>query len=256
MTSGRPRLPNFLVIGAMKAGTTSLYEYLRVHPQIFMADPKELHYFAEAKNWQCGRDWYEQQFASAGSALAVGEASTSYANDPNHPGVPKRVAELIPDVRLVYLVRHPVDRIESHYRHCASYEDEPRPAEEAVFQDLRRYLSPSRYAHQLQRYLEWFPREQLLVIRSEDLLRRRRKTLRKVFLFLGVDPGHVPNTTDVEYLTSRDRPNMWRRARILRADRRPVTMSASARADLTDRLRADVRLLRELLGPGYGWGIA
>src|SRR5439155_23780937 len=182
---------NFLVIGAMKAGTTSLYEYLRVHPQVFMACPKELDFFAEVKNWGRGCAWYEDRFASAGAALALGEASPSYANDPNHPGVPQRIAELVPDVRLVYLVRHPVDRIESHFRHRARYEHELRPADEAVFQDLSRYLSPSLYGHQIRCYLEWFPREQLLVVRSEDLLHCRRRTLRRVFQFLGVDSDYV-----------------------------------------------------------------
>ena len=93
-------LPNFLIIGAMKAGTTSLYQYLGSHPQVFMAQPKELHFFS----YRAGEDtaWYAEHFAGAGAAIAVGEASASYTTYPDAEEVPGRIAA-IPDVRLIYL---------------------------------------------------------------------------------------------------------------------------------------------------------
>ncbi|MGH2725476.1 MAG: sulfotransferase family protein, partial [Actinomycetota bacterium] len=91
------RVPTFIVIGAMKAGTTSLWRYLRSHPQISMPEEKELDYFIAEKNWTRGRDWYVSRFAGAGDAIAVGEASPEYALAHAYPGVPGRMAELIPD---------------------------------------------------------------------------------------------------------------------------------------------------------------
>ena len=114
----RPRLPSFLVIGAMKAGTTSLYHYLHAHPQVFMPSIKELDFFVAGGNWGRGLHWYQKQFAGAGpGAVAVGEASTMYTKYPSVDGVPERIAAHLPEVRLVYVVRDPIDRIRSHYRH-------------------------------------------------------------------------------------------------------------------------------------------
>ncbi|MFA5882553.1 MAG: sulfotransferase [Acidimicrobiia bacterium] len=247
------------MIGAMKGGTTSLYEYLRAHPQIFMPKTKELNYFAAARNWDRGAAWYEAQFADSGDALAVGEASPTYAMDPNHPGVPARIAEVLPDVKLIYLVRHPVLRIESHYRHRVRYEGETRGPDDAVLGHLGVYLPPSQYAHQMDCYLARFPREQLLVVRSEDLRDDRRATLRRVLGFLGVDDGHFPETAESEFLQN---PPRARSRRVLRFRRGPRThggtgaLSPESRADIIELLRPDTRRLREHLGPEFdAWGI-
>ena len=93
-----PRLPNFLVIGAMKAGTTSLYHYLRDHPQVFMPDTKEVNFFNPLRNWRHGVSWYEEQFRAApAEALAVGEASTSYTKYPWVKDVPERITSVLGD---------------------------------------------------------------------------------------------------------------------------------------------------------------
>ena len=81
-------LPNFLVIGAAKAGTTSLYHYLRAHPQIYMSERKELNFFIEKDGWEKGQEWYEKQFERAGDAVAIGEASPNHSKYPLFPGVP------------------------------------------------------------------------------------------------------------------------------------------------------------------------
>lgn len=178
-------LPNFLIIGAMKAGTTSLYEYLRRHPQIFMPAVKELNFFVAERNWDRGRDWYEKHFQGAEAASAVGEATTHYTRFPQFEGVPKRIAGLLPDVRLIYVVRDPVDRMQSEYVYRRLGGWEKRPIDQALRSD-RTYLDGSRYALQLEQYLPFFDRSQILVLKSEDLNDRRLVLLRGVFQFLGV----------------------------------------------------------------------
>ena len=163
-------LPNFIVIGAMKAGTTSLFQYLRDHPDVFMSSPKELHFFSARGGKDL--DWYEAHFAAAGTAIAIGEASASYTTYPDSEGVPERIAEVIPDARLIYLVRHPIERMRSHYLHRIGAGKERLPIEQALIDDPI-YLGTSRYAARIERYLRCFPREQILIIRSEDLLAMR-----------------------------------------------------------------------------------
>src|SRR5262245_7209987 len=102
--------PNFLVIGAMKCGTSSLYQYLRSHPQVFMPnDPDEVNFFSrrDLERWS---EWYRRLFAEAGSAVAIGERSTNYTKYPSIPDVPTRIARSIPDAKLIYLIRDPIER--------------------------------------------------------------------------------------------------------------------------------------------------
>lgn len=191
-------LPDFLVIGTMKGGTTSLYNYLAAHPQVFMPDLKELHYFVAEKNLVRGAAWYERQFRAAGDAIAVGEASPDYTKYPLHRGVPARIAGLIPDVRLIYLVRNPVERIRSHYLHDVARGRERRPIGAAV-PGNEHYLAPSRYALQIEEYLEYFGRDQLLVMTSESLRSDRRAAMRRVHEFLGVDADWSAPVQDREF---------------------------------------------------------
>src|SRR5690242_11569113 len=125
-------LPTFLVIGAMKAGTTSLYEYLRAHPQIFMATPKELHFFPESKHWGDGVDWYTAHFEAGRDDAVRGEISPSYSQADQFPGVAARVAQVVPDAKIVYLVREPVARAQSMYLHEVASGRERRPIEQAL----------------------------------------------------------------------------------------------------------------------------
>jgi hypothetical protein len=288
-TSG---LPNFLVIGAMKSGTTSLFNYLRAHPQIFMSPLKEADFFVEEKNWQRGLDWYRTQFAAASAgSVAIGEASTSYSKYPEYRGVPEKIAACLPDVRLIYVVRDPIERIRSHYEHDALVGREHAPIDEAVLADPR-YVDCSRYAFQLERYLNWFPRERILVIASEELRSSRASTMRLIYRFLEVDDAHRPDELEREFYTTQERsayPSYaWRIRRIakryLPAGHRakelidrlvPASLgrvrsdgpaAAPAPTDLvTDGLRAtlqellkdDVRKLNTYMPDGFdGWGIA
>jgi Sulfotransferase family len=273
-------LPNFLLIGAMKAGTTSLHRYLRAHPQVFMPEEKELHFFVAERNWGRGRAWYEAQFAEAASAVAVGEASPTYSMHPWFSGVADRVAELLPDVRLVYCVRHPIERIRSHYLHELEKGRERAPIDQALAADPR-YLNTSRYAMQLGQYLARFPAEQILIITAEQLRHDRTATVRRVLTFLGVDPDwpdsrlldpefhrtsnkrvrtplaqaalRVPGTRAVARLAPRPvRRLASRRVDLGRDGAIPEALEARLRAELRD----DIGRLRAHVGEGFdGWGI-
>jgi hypothetical protein len=180
-------LPNLIVIGAARSGTTSLHLYLREHPQIFMAQGKELNFFLLEKNWQRGLEWYEHQFP-AGSALVYGESSVRYSAYPEYAGVPERLAAVVPEAKLVYLVRDPVDRLASQYAYLWREGVELRPARKAVLAaSPNRYLDRSRYAMQLERYRVYYPDVRILVVDQDDLRHRRQPTLARVFRFLGVD---------------------------------------------------------------------
>ena len=175
-------LPNLIVIGAGKCGTTSLHNYLGRHPQIAMADAKELDFFTE--NWERGLSWYEWQFRSA---PVRGESSPSYSSYPIYPGVPERMASVIPYARLVYLVRDPIERVISAYRYRRWMGWEHRNINEVVADIGGDIIARSRYAFQLEQYVLCFPKEQIMVVDSAELRVRRMQTLAQIFSFLGVD---------------------------------------------------------------------
>jgi hypothetical protein len=181
-------LPNLIIIGAGKAGTTALHHYLGLHPEIFMSRQKELQLF-QRDDWRERLSWYEGQFPV--DAPVRGEGSPVYTLYPFCPHVPERMSQLVPEAKLIYLVRDPVERFIAHYVEHYSLGFERRPFEQ-VAADLRpenQVLAGSRYATQLEQYLEAFPTTQMLVVDQEGLRTRRRETLTEVFGFLGVDPG-------------------------------------------------------------------
>lgn len=188
-------LPTFLVIGAAKSGTTSLSAYLGAHPEVFMASPKEPHFFYH--NWDRGLFWYESLFELGRDHMARGEASTSYSQAPHVPGVPRRIASTIPDAKLIYIIRNPVDRIRSQYGHHVDKWRQSGSIEAAIRQRPS-YLNTSRYAFQIENFLRFFERDQLLVISSEDLLAHRKSVLDEVFDFIGVSRGVTIETVDIE----------------------------------------------------------
>jgi Sulfotransferase domain len=185
-------LPNFVVIGAMKAGTVSLSHYLDEHPDVFLGRGGrfgEPTFFVAERNWPRGLGWYESLFDGAGSATALGECSPGYAMAPLFGGVPERMAQVVPNARLVYVVRDPIARMRSMYMHQVSAGRERRRPEEALLDD--RYLGPSLYGFQLAAFLDHFERGQVLVIASEVLREGPREALSAVFGHLGVDPAAV-----------------------------------------------------------------
>ena len=182
------RLPDFIIIGAAKAGTTSLDLYLGLHPDIFMARPKEPRFFVDAAsplgNWDKGIDWYKRLFVT-GKRLC-GEASPQYARAPYWPGVPERMAAVVPNAKLIYLVREPMARLRSNY--IMNMKRGAVGGSLAEYVDANSYaLDASCYGRQLEGYLAHFPLERILVVESADLDADRLGTLRRIFRFLGAD---------------------------------------------------------------------
>ncbi|MDX1395609.1 MAG: sulfotransferase [Gemmatimonadota bacterium] len=178
-------LPNLIVIGAMKTGTSSLQFYLRQHPEVFMSAEKELNFFVEDRAWGRGVAWYRSQFRNA---TVRGEASPNYSAVRRFPGVPARMHSVVPDAKLIYIVRDPIQRAISHWIHNFSDGTEDAPFEEAVRRWI--YVERSLYWRQLSAFLEFYPPERILVFTSDELRHERIATLERVFRFLGVDPTY------------------------------------------------------------------
>lgn len=189
-------LPNFCIVGAMRSGTTSLARYLGAHPDVFMAPRKEVRYFD--RYFDRGLEWYRSQFREAGSERAIGEA-TPYMR---YRASIERMAAALPDLRLIAILRNPVDRAYSHYwmRQAQGHETSEFP--EAVSPELHgtadrdapagRYLRWGRYVEQLVQVCEFYPREQLHVVILEELRAAPPDVYGEVCRFLGVDDAFVP----------------------------------------------------------------
>lgn len=181
-------LPNLIIIGAAKAGTTSLHRYLKVHPEIWMSPVKELNFFDAGVNWDKGVDWYSRWFPRA---LPVrGESSPKYTSAPWCTGAAERMASVIPDAKLVYVVRDPLERMISDYVDAAYHGIAPwlQPFDALVRDPASRVYSQSLYWTQLQPFRACYPDERILVVDHHELLHRRGEALRRIFEFLGVDP--------------------------------------------------------------------
>jgi hypothetical protein len=186
------RLPDFIIVGATKAGTTSLDFYLSLHPEIHMARPKEPRFFIDAKEpfgrWSRGLDWYKGLFRS--EKKVCGESSPAYTHWPVFPGVPERMARLVPKAKLIYLVREPMDRLKSHFLMQCRQDASSKSLNEVVAGNpAPRCLLASFYGSQLENFLQWFSMDQILVLESDHLMNARGATIRRVFEFLSVDPG-------------------------------------------------------------------
>ncbi|HEY6549575.1 MAG TPA: sulfotransferase domain-containing protein [Solirubrobacterales bacterium] len=207
-------LPTFFIIGAAKAGTTSLHHYLNQHPEIQMSAIKEPNFFSGPANgvpYPVGRvsrlDQYERLFDPAYEVR--GEASPGYSTHPRRQGVPQRIKGLLPEAKLVYVVRDPIARAVSQYQMRVGLGGEDRPPNEALtdLSDPRvSYIPPGLYATQLELYLRHFRQDRILVIDQADLLGNRRPTLQQVFDFLSVDDAIDSSGFNDELMSSQQ----WR----------------------------------------------
>ena len=254
VTSPFRPLPDFLVLGAQKAGTTALYEYLRRHPQISGPSWKEVSFFD--RHWARGESWYRGNFPNVARTRGkhVGEASPSYVF---HPLAPQRVEEVVPEARLIVLVRNPVDRALSQYNHEVALGREPLPFEEALDAEEERlrgeqermaadpryfsrewwshtYKARGRYAEQVERWLAVFPREQLLVLPSDDLGSDPARAHAQVLEFLGASPQRLDSY-----------PRVY--------EREYEPMKPETRERLAAEFEEPNRRLYELLGRDLGW---
>jgi hypothetical protein len=261
-------LPNLIIIGAMKCGTTSLHEYLDCHPEISMSRRKETNFFVAEHNWSKGLTWYRSHFPDR--KRIVGESSPNYTRFPLYAGVPERMHALLPGAKLLYCVRDPIKRMVSHYVHSYSLGREHRPFTEAMLErENNRYLLSSLYHFQLEQYRRFYGPDQIKVVALEDLYRDPLSTLQDVFAFLGVDPTYQdPRFTEASATmpaaaTRRRSPlKNWMVARKLRGvywlERNapwvfgpPIKtpqVTPALRAELTAMLQEDVQALRALTG--------
>jgi hypothetical protein len=275
-------LPNLIVIGAGKCGTTSLHRYLDLHPEVSMTHPKELNFFVADLNWRRGIGWYEQHF---GEGTPVrGESSVAYTEYPERPGVPARIAAFLPDVKLVYCVRDPIERMVSSYAYNTWLGFRLPPFAEAV-RDFERsvFVAKSRYWLQLKCYLEHFPAEQIHVLDHDDLLNYREEALRRVFRFLAVEENFTsPSFNEVYHQTpltrnrlagaatrllqthvgeareQRVRRRLWQILGLIplhESVARPI-VADDLRAELADKFAEDVARLRAFTGQAFaGWSM-
>ncbi len=210
-------LPSFLVIGAQKAGSTSMFRWIEQHPEVItLPEAKKGPHFFD-KNWQLGVQWYSEFFPTLGEArqaglTQTGEGTASYLY---YPRVAARVRSVLPEARIVALLREPCARTYSHYQHNARRGRENRSFEEAIDgeSDLLQgeiekieadetyfsnslfhfgYLARSRYAEQVEAWLAEFPAEQCLFVRSEDLYSDSARVFDRVIAFLGLSQFTLP----------------------------------------------------------------
>lgn len=291
--------PDFLVIGAARAGTTALHSYLRQHPALFLPSVKEPNFFAyEGRSLNCqgpgadfinnsvtSREAYRALFAAAPEAAVCGEASPLYLYEPAAPG---NIHRLVPGVRLIAVLRSPVEQAFSHFMYATKLRIETEESFEAAlmleeerlakgWQPLFGYSRFPRYGEQLARYLALFPAEQVLVRTYEDFLADPARLMADIFRHIGVDPGFLPDTSQRLNAGGRPKSRLFqdflmkpnpitgaigrlvpKEARLRIRDRlasinmtREDTVPPRARRILLDRLSDDIRHLEKLLGKDF-----
>lgn len=263
------RLPDFLVIGAPKSGTTSLAKWLDARDDVFVPRRKELHFFTRAPVWERGVEWYAAQFADAGDGVArVGEATPTYLS---RPAAAERIAATIPAVRMIAILREPVERAWSHYAYDRDIGRRPPSFDQIVATagtpGEHAYVRIGRYAQHLRRMADAMAREQLLVLWFDDLRDRPGDVWQQVCQFLGVDAAPQPDEVGTAHnrhyrlrvrgaTDAMRRWRMWTRFprlsrgldRVLRNERGYEPLPAALRARLRDAFADDDAALAEWLG--------
>jgi len=278
---------DFLVIGAHKAATTSLFHYLRRHPQLFLPPEKEVGFFSNDYWWEQGWDAYAAEFFGQAAAKALwGKVTPQYMA---YPQVPARIQAVMPEVKLIALLRNPVDRAYSHYRMAVRAQAEKRSFEDAMAVsqqnpgDSAGYLALGQYGRILSTYLKHFPHTQLLTLFTEDLEKQRQPVLDAIVRYLGLDAEFTPSNLGKRYHVGGTRqrfswlvptakqvyPVWWlweqlpeRHRRVMRfwfqteaaATSTPSDpMDSSQRRQRVEYYRSDVQQLEVLLGRTVPW---
>lgn len=238
LTARWRKLPDFIIIGAQKAGTSSLFYYLSQHPDLALAAQKEIHYYNYYREKGKGLNWYKSFFPSVFSDKQTGEASPYYLFD---AAVPQRIKQDVPGVKLIVLLRNPIDRAYSAYSMNARRAANPFPtfeqaiANEDMSQEASRvYLWRGLYAQHLKHWLEHFKPEQLLVIKSEDFFTDPKTTLKAVYEFLGIAEIYPRNTRPQEV-------------------GRYEELAPGTRKSLQEYYAEPNRRLARMLGPQFRW---
>lgn len=189
-------LPDFVIIGAMKCGTSTLHAQLAAQPQFFMSEPKEPNFFSNDEIYAKGEAWYRSLFAAAPPGTIKGESSTHYTKLPTYPKTAERLAALIPHAKFIYLTRDPLERLVSHYIHEWTQGVITCGIEEAI-EKHPELIAYSRYGYQLAPWIERFGRERILTVEFERLTAEPQATLERIAAFLGVE-GVVKWRDDVD----------------------------------------------------------
>lgn len=276
MTGRKLRLPDFLIIGAMKAGTTTLYRDMLLNPAIFMPKTKEPKNLCDdAILTDAGQSAYAKLFKGARAHQRCGEASTDYSKLPDRPGVPKRAKQVLgPDARIIYLVREPVARIISHHYHSYVTGKMGSDINREVHEQPR-LLDYSRYAMQAQPWIETFGSENILITVFEEFVANRRKAVDLICRFLGVESDGRPIGTsafnrsegkpvDTPFWSAVRRSGMYRRyvqprlplgvrdrareAFLPKAPPRPDPPNPETIEFIWGSLQADIRILSDFMG--------
>jgi hypothetical protein len=265
-------LPDFIIVGAMKAGTTTYHHHLAEIGAVFIPD-HEVKFFSNDAAYARGLGAYEQMFASADATRVVGERTTTYSYVPS---VPKRIHRHLPAVKLVWMFREPVSRAYSNYWHSVNAGSERLGFEEAVAREperikrdiFRGYVQRSLYAEQVERYLEYFPRENMLFLLFEEFIRDPSTAVNRTLNFLGVDhvvgavaPKHshrtyAPQSLRVQWLARKAFGKRKPFRLVSRLNRQNVSgyprMSDQVRAELKERFRDPNRRLAQVTGLDLG----
>lgn len=276
------RLPTFFLAGAERSGTTTLARYLDAHPDVYIPREKEVHFFDLADR---PLDAYQQRFAAAGNAVAIGDATPSYLF---HEHAIRGIAETVPSARFLVSLRAPIERARSHHRFATAWGLERRSLEQALIDELdghapagAEYLARGRYAEQLERLERLHPTAEVHVLLLDDLRAAAHDTVRAVYRFVGVDDRHVPDVGPFRNRAQRPRSlalwnltSRWRRGPLgpVTADERETFLGrvaahvdawngvglpdepvpASLMADLNDFFAGDVARLSRRLGRDLG----
>ena len=214
---------HFLLIGAMKAGTSSLHHDLSLLEGVYMTPEKEPNdLMSESVTSLQGKEHYLSKFCGAAAGDICGDASTGYSKMPTYAGVPQRATQILGDtLKIIYLTREPIDRIVSQYQHLHALGFEKRPLNQAVLEDPT-YVSYSAYQYQLRFWLDALPQEQIMKVRFEDYIETPETVLKAIASFLDVAPpssvsrthrnpstakfyipkGHTSSPTDVQSVHS------------------------------------------------------
>lgn len=239
------REPDFLIMGAMKAGTTSLHDCLAQHPEVFMTHIKEPSWYLDNPvpikrgTVKSREDLRKLMFRGFKGQSRVGESSTTYSEAPTIGlEAPANVHRVAPDMQFVYIIRNPFGRIVSHYLHCVELGIYSQPINEVLAKDTT-FLERSLYAGQLERYLEFFKKEQFHVVIFEEFTREPARHLAGVCNFLGVSEAPV------ERINTRPRNKSVVSGTVRNQDSK---LDGETYARLLEPIQADTARLEEFLG--------
>ncbi len=192
---GRPAKtgPDFVIIGAMKSGTTSLFRWLKAHSECDLCPMKETHFFS--RNWDRGLSWYEGLFCEIEADKVTGEASPSYTHPDNSELVAERLYSTFPNTRILYVIRDPIDRMRSEFRHEVQRNRENREFDVALLSEDRPYWRRSMYWSCVNPFVSRFDRQNVKVIKFEDLVSEEDGAWQEVLEFWALaGKKHEPGT--------------------------------------------------------------